>query len=128
MPVLQTNPELKKLYLPSFEEVANEEDKGWVVMDISPRKAGDIAGVQRGMGEAKIGISMLVGRIKEWNFTDEQGVALEITLDTVMKLHMDDFYFLQKQLVEVPEEISTEEKKTSNPTSQHSETTEIPVQ
>jgi len=113
MPVLKTSEQIKKFFLPSTKDLPEtDENKAWVVMDISSLKAGDMMGVGSKSGEAEIALVLLHHRIKDWNYTDESGAKLPINSDTVRLLDMDDFTYLSDQLDMSVDSLSDTEKKT----------------
>lgn len=119
MPVLLTE-KLKKFFLPSYTEL-DEDQQGYVVFDVSPKKAGDIEEVNTGFTSAQIMMVAVASRIREWNMTGEDGKVLDVNLETVKLLKMEDFDFLydiiQNELDEPKEGLTSVEKKTSPSTS-----------
>jgi hypothetical protein len=118
MPVLTVSTEkLEKLFLPSTEKAANEEDKAWVVMDVSPLLTGDTAAVEsdaKNAGEATM--YMLAARIKEWNFTEQDGTPIDVNFESMKRLQLTDFTFLQNKLETGEGALTDDEKKESSAT------------
>lgn len=111
MPVLQGKAELVKFALPSTKD-RPEADQAWVEMDISPLKTGDIIGFDPNGSQAESALAMLAARIKDWNYTDTDGLKLEINIDTVKRLDIKDFGFLAEKIPEGSDGLSVDEKKT----------------
>lgn len=94
MPTLKKNEEkIERLYLPSTEKLP-EEEKAFVDMDVRPVQTGDIEDVNPELSQISISIEMLTERIKGWNFTDEAGAAVPVSIETVKLLDVEDFIFL----------------------------------
>lgn len=129
MPVLQISTEkLEKIFLPSTEKAA-EDEKAWVVMDISPMLTGDTEAVEQDAKNAgQATMYMLAARIKEWNFTELDGTPIDITYDAMKRMQLSDFGFLQKKLETGEGALTEDEKKASSSTLSPSATDgKIPV-
>jgi hypothetical protein len=124
MPTFITFEKLEKIYLPSSKDALTEEDRAWVVMDVSPQKAADLYSLEQDMSSGQIYLEMVANRIKEWNCTDQTGEPLPVTVDNVGLIGMEDFKFLQDRIPE-GQSLNSEEKKTSSDTSPPSETVAI---
>lgn len=122
MPTFNTFEKLEKLYLPSSKDAPNEEDRVWVVMDVSPQKAADLYSLEQGMSSGQVYLEMVTNRIKEWNVTDRTGEPLLIAVNNVGLISMEDFKFLQDRIPE-GSPLNYEEKKTLYDTSPPSEMT-----
>lgn len=116
MPVLKDKSIIERFYLPST--LADPEDqRAWVEIDISPRRVGDLASLNGNMSPGEMGIAMVAGRIKAWNFTDDEGSTVPVNAETVSLIDIEDFTFLQGKIKD-DVELSNGEKKTSFDTSQ----------
>lgn len=123
MPVLQVAEKLKQLTLPSTKDEP-EQDRAWVVMDVSPAKAGDAYNVNEALA-GRATFAMMLGRIREWNYTDEKGQPVPINTETLKRLNAHDFSWLQDQIEDGSEKsLTDDEKKVSSVTSPPSETAE----
>lgn len=127
MPTFDTTEKLEKLYLPSTESLP-EADRAYVVIDVAPLKTGDVLGFKDGMAELEMATTLLTERIKEWNYTTENGDSIPITSETVKLLHLDDFTFLQSKVMQSATNLSDTEKKTSLSTSSPSGKIEVQTQ
>lgn len=125
MPVLKRNTNLQQVYLPSFEE-ENKADSGWVTLDTSPMRTGDIGNVEADSAAGDAAIQVVVDRITEWNLTDESGKLLDINVANVAWLPIDDFRMLQELIKEKPAGLEDEEKKTLKSTSSTEQIIETP--
>jgi len=112
MPKLNVTSQIVKFALPSTANTENEEDKAWVELETAPSSTADIVLVDPNGTEVEAAIAMLAVRIKDWNFTDETGAKLPITVDTVKHLDLNDFGFLADKIPKPKEGLSVEEKKT----------------
>lgn len=121
MPQLKSTEQLKKIYLPSTSG-ETEENKAWVVMDVSPQKAGDMLSFDTMMTQGRMGFMLVLGRLREWNYTDAQNATLPITEETLGYVAIPDFDFLRAQMETEEVELDTEAKKDSPSTSPQSET------
>ena len=111
MPVLQKESKLERFYLPSTESLP-EEEKAFVDMEIGKLTTEDIVNIDPKAPEMEVGLMMLTARIKGWNFTDEKGEALPVTLETVKMLDIEDFGFLAQKIPQDFKTLDTAEKKT----------------
>lgn len=111
MPILQKEEIIDRFYLPSTENLP-EADKAWVDMDISKLTTEDVTNMDSKASEISIGIGMLTGRIKGWNFTDANGVPLPVSEETVRLLDIEDFGFLSTKIPTGSKELDPEEKKS----------------
>lgn len=129
MPILQiTQEKLEKIYLPSTEKDPVEENRGWVVMDVSPLLAGDADAVESGTKSGAAATrQMLAKRIKEWNYTQADGTPIDITAENLRFFNMEDFGFLQEKIEKGQEALTDEEKKESSSTSLPNATGAIPI-
>lgn len=111
MPIFNNTEEIVKIYLPSTAH-AEEKDRIWVDMDISPLKASDTDKADPNASNIVFGKQMLTNRIKDWNmFTDEtETVKLPPTYENINKFSMSDFGYLREQIKEGPG-LSEAEKK-----------------
>jgi hypothetical protein len=115
MPILHMKKVPKKCELPSTAN-APESERLWVVLDVSPLRIGDTYGFNTDMTQAQMGVSLLLQRIMEWNYTDEQGQAIPITTDTISWLAPDDVNFLRTKLDEASSQTGlTDEAKKELP-------------
>lgn len=124
MPILRQvdNPEYrKKLSLPSTQGLP-EDQQAWVVMDTSPLLTADTIDFSRSVSEMQASVMVLARRIKEWNLTEADGTACDITLDNLVRLEMGDVRFLSSQIEKDVPVLSDEQKKTSLDTSAPSPT------
>ncbi len=111
MPVLEDTSKLEKIYLPSTEKEEKEEDRGWVrLRDYVP--AGVIIDHKDSNMEVA-SLHALVSSILEWNFTDEKGTTLPVTVENVRKLKLPDYTFLITK-VDFSKGLSKEIKKKSD--------------
>lgn len=132
MSVMVNAEKLEVIYLPS---TATDKDgnpvpqleQDWVSMDISPLKTRDIVNIQQGLSEIEIAVNMLVGRIREWSYTDDTGAAVPITFDTVTNLNINDFNHLAEKIPRPEASLADDEKKSSPSTSPQSETIDVQV-
>lgn len=125
MPVLRSDSDLQRLELPS---TANKEDvdRAWVVMDVSTPTGRDLLSVDANETSGQTTVRGLAARIKEWNYTDENGTTMPINYNTVQLLEVEDIKFLNAQIKDASEDnLTTEEKKTSSDTSTESKTIEV---
>lgn len=116
MPVLKESVEkLEKLYLPTSEKAPNEEDRAWVVMDVSPLLTGDADAVEQDAKNAGQATRyMLANRIKEWNFTEADGTPIEISYESLKRMELTDFSFLQGKIEDGEGALTDDEKKASS--------------
>jgi hypothetical protein len=142
MPILPGE-EREKFYLPTFEkrqkldenqqpvfdeagrpviEDAPEDERAWVVMDISPARAGDTEILDAIDSDGETGLKGVFLRIREWNFTDASGQRLVIDYDNFKNLPLDDYQYLVRKIKAGKASLTTEEKKSSEPTSAESQT------
>jgi hypothetical protein len=115
MPYLPDNTEkLERVFLPSTEHLPDDE-KAWVVMDVSPLLAGDAGNVgQDAETGADASLYMLTARIREWNFTERDGSPSDISLDNIKRLHLADLGHLQNKIEVGEGALTDEEKKASS--------------
>lgn len=107
----------ERIVLPSTKDLP-EDQQAWVVMDTSPRRAGDLALVDRTMTDGQVGVAVIAGRIKEWNYTDANGKAFPITTESVGNIiGQDDFQYLATKMGSSEGGLTDEEKKDSKSTS-----------
>lgn len=97
MPQLPTQGELKRITLQSTAELPPEQ-QAYVVLQTGKVLGGDIANVENPENNLGVAMAILAGRIKEWNFTDEQGKTTPITLENVKRLEMGDMTALFGEL------------------------------
>ena len=124
MPLLPAAERLEKIELPSTKNLEDENDRAWVVIDLSPARAGDVELLDQTMADGAMSIAVMTPRIREWNYTDSQGKPVEITYENVKCLNSDDFKYLTGLIDQTPGALSDEEKKASTPTSTQSITVE----
>lgn len=110
MPVLKKDDKLERFYLPSTKELP-EGDQAFVDMETGKLTTQDVIGIDPKSPEMEIGVVMLVSRIKGWNFTDEKGETLPITVETVQMLDIEDFAFLAGKIPQNFKTLTGEEKK-----------------
>lgn len=121
MPNFSVGQRLEKIYLPSMKDRQDENERGWVVMDVSPQKAADMQGFTGSMTIFDMGVSMLCGRIREWNNTDANGELLPINPSNVGQMRTEDFDYLRSKVEAENPELTNDEKKDSASISQKSE-------
>lgn len=133
MPQLRShNANKKQVILPSTKDLP-PEDQAWVVVDVSPATAADTLDITEGMGSMRILITLLANRIVEWNYTDENGVAIPITFDSVCRFDIEDLKYLANMLPNEGDDdsrgLTEEQKKTSSDTTEPKQagTNSIPV-
>lgn len=116
MPVLKSsNLEVKQFMLPSTASLP-EDQQAWVKAEVGPLTTGDIVNsgaVSADASPTQQTVSLLIARIKEWNFTDESGKAVEINYDNVCKLDINDFGYIAGSIItdSSASQLSTDEKK-----------------
>lgn len=113
MPVLKKYEEkIDRIYLPSTEHLP-EEQKAFVDMDTRPVQTADIEDVDPELSQISISVEMLAERIKGWNFTDESGNDLPVTVENIKLLEVSDFVHLGDIINKSSQkrELSTAEKK-----------------
>lgn len=115
MPTLQTNKKPVKVFLPSTNDCDNDE-KAWVLLDINPARASELAMIDANDTSGTIGLKTLAARIKEWNFTDDTKAPVPINFDTVGLLDLNDYRFLNRTIDEFsdiapPTGLNNSEKK-----------------
>lgn len=125
MPVLNVHEKQKQVFLPSTEELP-EDQRAWVTMDISPLKTGDLAHSQDGASTAALIMDAVFGRIREWNFTDEEGTPLPITRHNFNAIGITDYNHMRDQ-IETGERLTDDERLKSSSTSEQSGTT-VPIE
>lgn len=109
--------EPEQIILPSTKDLP-EDQQAWVVMDVSPRRAGDLALVDRSMTDGEVGLAVIAGRIKEWNYTDANGKVFPITTETVGDIiGQDDFQYLATRMGSSEGGLTEDEKKDLSSTS-----------
>lgn len=113
MPQLASQGTTKKVVLPSTKDLA-EPEQAWVVIQTGRILGGDTVNVDDPESQMGVALSILSGRIKEWNFTEADGKPTPITLDNVKRLELDDMNYLFGELdLKNAVSLSTEEKKSS---------------
>lgn len=116
--------DLVKLVLPTTNDLP-EDQQGWVKVNrnISHDDVAGAANLDSTMDTQKYTFARVV---KEWNFTDEAGNTLEITVDNVSKLNYVDVEFVNKWVNDLFDElrkkeaISDDEAKKSSASSPQS--------
>jgi hypothetical protein len=125
MPQLGNEEINQQIILPSTLDLP-EDQRAWVVMDVSPNKAGDYYNINN-MVVGHITFAVLLERIKDWNYQDAEGEKLPITLDTLKRLNAQDFQFLQEQIASGSDnKLDDTQKKTSLDSS--SQAVNVPVE
>ena len=112
MPVLKKNEEkVERIYLPSTKDLP-EEEQAFVDMDIRPVQTADIEDVDPELSQISISVEMLTERTKGWNYTDEAGNPLPVSIETVKLLDVNDFIHLGDLINKGSKKgLSTAEKK-----------------
>lgn len=119
MPLLPnpvSTPSIKQLYLPEPDrdetgQPLAQEKKAWVKMDVQPINGADVT---RGFSNTHDPFGgWLTNRIVEWNFTDEQDMAVPINYENVLRLGATNLGFLSRQPIEQVKQMTDEQKKTS---------------
>lgn len=98
MPGLGTS-KIDKLWLPSTENLPNEADRGWVLMDTTMTAASFI-GIENYPTRVEQQAHVLALAIKEWNLTEspESTTIAPITDLSVRQLDFNDFWFLNSKI------------------------------
>ncbi|HMT18550.1 MAG TPA: hypothetical protein PKD15_00780 [Candidatus Saccharibacteria bacterium] len=117
MPQFDTHSNVVEVILPSTKDLPKEE-QSIVYMDISPQKAGDMLGMNTHMTDAEKAFSVMVRRIKDWNYVDSNNEPMPININTVGLLKTEDFEFLQSKIAEEPQRLDADTKKDSPSTLQ----------
>jgi hypothetical protein len=92
MPILNDVRKLKTITLPSFE--------GSEVVIYSTVLVADLDGVDLNNADA-IGMNLLPKLIKSWNFTNEEGLPLAVSLDNIKKLPATDATFIIENIAQL---------------------------
>lgn len=95
--IFKDNRPTKTISLPAYE--GSE-----LVIYASPL-IGDIEGIDPKQSELSMGIKTMPKLIKSWNFTDETGVDLPITEESIRKLTAEDVAFISKAINEFSAEV-----------------------
>lgn len=90
MPIYQNKRNLKKVALPSTEESEVEIHTNLVYGEVEQIYASDKTDLAKA-------IDVLVALIVRWNLTDENGLSLPITAETIKKFDIGDVSFLLSQ-------------------------------
>lgn len=97
MPVLhisQPQQHIQQLYLPSTANLPQDE-QAWVKLDVGPESVADWQVITDGDQNYAVRQSrIIVNRIKEWNFVDEQGQPVPITFESFWALPAADRLYL----------------------------------
>lgn len=95
MPTLQTQ-KTERFTLPSFE---TSEDKAWIELSY-PAQMIDFENAQEAadLSPLKQSAFIMVSKVKDWNFANDEGVKLEITIDNILLLSPTDFVFVSQKL------------------------------
>lgn len=110
MPQLpKSSTEQKKIVLPS----SADGDEAYVVIETGRLLGGDIVSITDPSDRSGVIVGLLASRIKEWNFTEDDGTPTPITLENVRHLELQDFTFLMAELLpeEAVDDITTDPKK-----------------
>jgi hypothetical protein len=113
MPVLPSRKEnLKKYYLPSTAGLP-KEDQAWVIIDMQPITTADYMTYTDADQNAQVRLArIMLSRIKEWNFQDDDGSLLPVGLDGFVRMQPEDFEYLKLQdFAGAPQDLSTDSKK-----------------
>jgi hypothetical protein len=118
MPVLPSKSSLiKQLYLPSTSSLPQDQ-QAWIKIDLSPLGTEDLLLFDElGEGDKKMHAFMewLTLRIKEWNFTEEDGSPVPISFDTICRLPREDFEYIAQQAAPQQQDspnLSADQKKS----------------
>lgn len=118
MPTLPSQGETQQVFLPSTKDQPQPE-QAWVKLQSGRVLGGDTVNVDDLESKMGVALAILAGRIKEWNFTDADGTPTPITLENVKRLELEDMNFLFEKLdLQQTVSLSTEEKKSSLPSSE----------
>lgn len=121
--ISQPQPHIKQFYLPSTrtkivdgEEVERPlEEQDWVKIDVGPETVADWQVINDGdQNYAVRQARIVVRRLVEWSFTDEQGNPAPITFESFWALAPADRLYLLTLKFDQPDgpSLSTQEKKT----------------
>lgn len=77
------------LKLPSYE------DSEVVIYEKAPFSV--VADLEEGKGNMAVAKAILPRLIVDWNFTDESGEKLDVSLENIMKLPIEDINYLLEQ-------------------------------
>lgn len=94
-------------------------------IEVGGLSAGDLTGLRQGLTEIEMTFSMLAGRIKRWDYVDENDQPLEITLDVMKYLPTEDYTALMEKLNQAGG-LSDEENFTSSDVSKETPTSDYP--
>lgn len=125
MPILPLQQEkLEEYILPSGAKVK---------IDMSPSLTGDLLLYTDADNADARFMKWLVNRLKQWDFTEEDGSTVPINLTTIQRLPKADYGFLFGKHFEIAKnqisaQLDTAEKKSSSSTSTPSETLSPAVQ
>jgi hypothetical protein len=125
MPILNIEEKVEKVFLPSTQKIDKESkqptvpeaDWGYVVMDTSPLCAADSEDMDETTKAGGFGVIALARRIKDWNYTDQNGQPIPINRQTVGKINALDYGHLMSKISGEGKEMSADEKKASSATS-----------
>lgn len=126
MPVLRvTQPQsnIKKFYLPSTSKYVDAngvsqktpiEQQAWVNVDVGPESVLDWQVVtDEDQNSALRKARIIIRRIKEWNFVDENNMPVPITFESFWSLPDEDrLYLLTIQFDEGQKSLTLDEKKS----------------
>ncbi len=117
-------PELKKrvaqtvkVFLPSTKD-EEEENKAFVVLDVSPALAGEVKEYDAGKTTGELTMLSVMSKVVDWNYTDENGQKLKINQENFELIDFDDYVHIKLQLeeqrakIEAARRMSPEQKKT----------------
>jgi hypothetical protein len=109
---LQKKPEPVQLFLPSSNDLP-EDQKEWVTLRVGQLLGGDIL---RSISDVEsMMLSVLVGRIVEWNVRDLEGNVAAITAENVSMLPMEDLTFLLEKFKGDEEAATSKDPKVQIP-------------
>ena len=114
MPILPSLPpsNIKRLFLPTTATLP-EADQAWVDMEVNPANVKDWLQTDPSGNLGKLSINILTDRIKNWNYTEEDGTAVPITADTIIRMGNTNLTFLAQQIeTSSSTTLTAEEKKT----------------
>ena len=87
MPKIKKTKE-KKYHLPQYDGLPQKE-KGWMILE-TPLRMNDFEKLPSGLSETEQQRFVIVSKIKDWNFSDENGKKLDITTKNYKLIDMLD--------------------------------------
>lgn len=105
-----------KYYMPSTADLPKDQQK-WVIYDNSPVRPMDSFEVTDYDNPSVRLCKILLSRIQDWNYTDENGEKSPLTWQKVGEIPQEDYKYISEiVLVKIDTGLSTGEKKSSSST------------